>query len=59
MVIKLAVLLIRSQLYGISPVYPVAYIAVCGMLLIVSLIACFVPARRATQIDPVKTLFYK
>ncbi len=51
--------LIQTQLYGISPVYPLAYVAVSVMLVIISLLACSVPARRATRIDPVKTLYYK
>ncbi len=55
----ISVQFIRSQLYGISPVYPAAYVAVCAMLIVVALLACFVPAHRATRIDPVKTLYYK
>lgn len=50
---------IRTLLFGISPVYPVAYVTVCGMLIIVAFLACYVPALRATRIDPVKTLYYK
>ncbi len=50
---------IRTQLYGISPVYPTAYIAVCGLLVVTAFVACSIPARRATRIDPVKTLYYK
>lgn len=55
----ISVQFIRSQLFGISPVYPAAYVAVCAMLIVVALLACFVPAHRATRIDPVKTLYYK
>jgi putative ABC transport system permease protein len=50
---------IQSQLYGISPLYPTAYAAVCAMLLAISFLACWVPACRATRIDPVKTLYFE
>ncbi len=47
---------LRSQLMGIHPTDPVSFIATTILLLGVSLMACLVPARRATRLDPVKAL---
>jgi len=46
----------RSQLYGLSPVDPVAFIGSGAILLLVILLASFFPARRASGIDPMKAL---
>jgi putative ABC transport system permease protein len=48
--------LMTKLLYGISPNDPVTFIAVAALLLIVSLVACYVPARRAMQVDPVTAM---
>jgi ABC-type antimicrobial peptide transport system permease subunit len=42
----------RALLYGIEPTDPVSIAAAVGVLLIGGLLAAFVPARRATRIDP-------
>ncbi len=47
---------IASQLYGVSAADPVVLLAVAGVLSAVALLACIVPARRATRIDPVQAL---
>ncbi len=44
--------LLRSVLYGITPSDPVTYISVAALLAIVALVATFLPARRATRVDP-------
>jgi len=46
---------IESQLYAVSPTDPATYAIVAALVLAVSLLACVVPASRATQIDPMKT----
>jgi predicted permease len=51
-----AVLLIQSMLFGVSPADPVTFGGISGLLLLVSLLASYVPVRRATQTDPVKAL---
>ena len=47
---------LASLLVGVSPFDPVTYVAVVGVLLSVGVIACAVPARRASVLDPVRTL---
>ncbi|HYP14953.1 MAG TPA: hypothetical protein VEQ63_13580, partial [Bryobacteraceae bacterium] len=47
---------LRSFLYEVEPNDPATLIGV-GMLFIgVALLACWAPARRATRVDPMKTL---
>ncbi len=48
--------LIESLLYAVSPTGPATYAIVAALVLAVSLLACAVPAYRAAQIDPMKTL---
>jgi putative ABC transport system permease protein len=47
---------IGSALYGVSAVDPFAYGSVITLVIVVSLIAILVPARRATRVDPMTTL---
>jgi len=44
---------------GISASDPAAYIAVASLLGIVALVACWIPARRATRVDPMIALRYE
>jgi predicted permease len=47
---------LRSFLYGVSPLDPVTFVAVPLVLLAVALLATWLPARRATQVQPVAVL---
>jgi len=51
-----AVRLIQSMLYGTRPLDPTIFAAVAATLLAVSVIACLVPAWRASRIDPMQAL---
>ena len=47
---------IESFLFGVSPMDPATVAAVAGLLLVVTALASFVPARRAASVDPALTL---
>jgi ABC-type antimicrobial peptide transport system permease subunit len=51
--------LLRSQLYGVSSSDPATYVVVAALLGLVALAACYLPARRATRVDPLIALRYE
>jgi putative ABC transport system permease protein len=48
--------LLASLLFGVSPRDPVTYVVVLGMLTAVALLACWIPARRASSVAPAEAL---
>ncbi|WP_408890369.1 ABC transporter permease [Myxococcus faecalis] len=44
--------MLESQLYGVTATDPLTFIAVATLFALVALLACWLPARRATRVDP-------
>ena len=47
-----------SLLYGVSPTDTATFVGVPALLLLIALLACLAPARRAASLDPIRALRY-
>jgi predicted permease len=50
---------LSSELYGVSAVDPLTYAGVAAVMAMVSMLACYLPARRAMRVDPLIALRYE
>ncbi len=48
--------LMATLLFGLSPTDPLTFIGVASLLAFVALLGCWIPARRATKVDPLIAL---
>jgi putative ABC transport system permease protein len=50
---------LRSLLFGVEPMDPLTFATVVALLFLIALASCYIPARRASRVDPMIALRYE
>jgi ABC-type antimicrobial peptide transport system permease subunit len=47
---------IHGLLFGVAPHDPITFAGVAGLMAVIGVVACWIPARRAARVDPAVTM---